>query len=547
MNFISQNQLVENSLNNWDFERAKILKKQQACMNFQYVPNYCKYLADIGDLDGVYDCLKELDFWEKYSIDDESFKVCVYLQGLDSKMLNSNTFFANLYKNTKCKNSREVTKILKSGWNQYVNKDTTPEENMILNYALNLLFDKFIIDDFFLIKIVEHLTISRNINPQRKKFILNKSVKYALENESISLSFFRLRDQFYNQIQKVLFLIHQFSSNEIGAHSLLTVFYNTIKKYNDLSLLKCQFNDKPKVALCISGLCKSDLTGLRSIFDKIVKPLNADVFMHTWDIQQDWAGDSRSYNFWSRVFEVKDLPSNLKDLEFLKSNYPNIYFALLSSHYSLLDKESIFKEFSFKDFLCENQDEFLEKYNIGESYSTRGTFNQVKMFYGLYKSFDMMRSYELNNNIKYDYVIRIRPDLFVVNEVSFEDLNFLDFSEIAVATTGDVGVADSVFYAKRETYEHIINIWESMIELGRLSPFEHYPKYDCHALLFSWLVYKDIFPVKSHISSSLTQGVKELKVPGLQQALSKDCNIKTRFKYPEETEWLETFLKNKAK
>lgn len=66
-------------------------------MNFQYVPSYCRYLADIGDLDGVYGYLKELDFWEKYSVDDESFKVCIYLQGLDGKMLSSNTFFANLY------------------------------------------------------------------------------------------------------------------------------------------------------------------------------------------------------------------------------------------------------------------------------------------------------------------------------------------------------------------------------------------------------------------------------------------------------------------
>lgn len=301
------------------------------------------------------------------------------------------------------------------------------------------------------------------------------------------------------------------------------------------------------MAVLISGMCKEDIIGLNSIFDKIVKPLNADVFMHTWDIQQDWMGKTREFNFWVRAFGLnkEEVPVSLLDLKFLEKNYPNIYSCLLSNNYSELNLSRLKKEFEFTELVIENQDEFMRNKNIGASYLTRGHYNQVKMFYGIHRAFDMMQNFERENNFKYDYVIRVRPDLFIVNELSIENMKSVNFSELAVSTS-DVGIADGVFYATRETYESIVDIWNEIMKSNQLSPFIYFPKYDCHALLLSWMIYKGIKPTTTYLKASFTAGLQNLKVPKLKQALFEDCNIKVRFKYPKETEWLESFLKDKA-
>lgn len=442
------------------------------------------------------------------------------------------------------KNAREVLKLLKSEWSIHINHSTSSEDNMILSYALNLLFDEFLVDEDVLIKIIHHLHSAKTINHIRVRFILFRCIRYSAEDKELASSFFKLREQFYNHIQLIFGMMHRFI-NEAGARLLQKFLYDSIKQYNNLSLLKTESYNFPKIALCISGINRSNMEALRDIFDKIVLLLNADVFMHTWDIQQDWIGNARPFNFWYRTFGVRDVPNNLTNFNFIKSYYPNIYNCLVTSHYSLLDKSKLLDEFKFQGFLCENQDEFMDEYNISDSYMARDSFNQIKMFYGIYKSFQIMKDYESKNNIKYDYVIRIRPDLALSTQLSLEDFGVLNASNIAVGIKDGAGVDDCFFYATREAYEKAVNIWESMINVKRLSPFEYFPKYDCHALMLAWLVHKNIYPVTA-IRSSLLHAGKDVRIPNLKQVLSQDCNDAIRTQYPEETKWLEDFLMDKA-
>lgn len=543
MSFIINNKMIEIGLDNWDFDRVAELKRKQTMLDFNYNPEYCKYLADIGYLDEIIVHLGSLPLFHKYST-EKSFQVCVHLLDIDRKMLNSDTFFAKLYQTTKSKNACEVLKLLKSEWDVHVNHGTSPEDNMILNYSLNLLFEEFLIDEDILIKLIHHLNSAKNMNNIRRKFLLNRSIRYIVENKILASNFFKLKDRLYNHIQRVLYEIYRFC-NEKGAKILQQIFYDAIKQYNSLSLLKPELHKNPKIALCISGINRGDMEALRGIVDKIVVPLNADVFMHTWDVQQDWMGNSRPFAFWIRTFGVRDVPNNLTNFNFIKSHYPNVYNCLVTSHYSPLDKNKLLDKFKFQGFLCENQDEFMDEYNIGDSYMARDSFNQIKMFYGIYKSFQIMKDYESKNNMKYDYVIRIRPDLSLSTQFSLEDFSMLDSSKLAVGVSPDPGVSDYFFYADRETYERVVNIWESMIHVKRLSPFEYFPKYDCHALMMAWLVHKNIHPV-TVIQSSILPTSKDVKIPNLKQALAQDCNSDIRTQYPKETEWLENFLKDKA-
>ncbi|WGE90850.1 hypothetical protein [Actinobacillus genomosp. 1] len=546
MNFLLENNLINNSLVNWDFNSVEVINEELSTMDIRYVPNYCKYLADIGKLDKVNSLLNSRQNIQKLMQKEESFKVCIYLERLHSQLSSKDDFFSLLYRRS-FGEYLALYNLLKNFWDKKINNSLTPEENMILNFAIVKLAENNLLDVELSIKIINHFFNAKNVNHQRRKYIFKLIIEYCARDNTIAPNFFKLREQFYNHLQKILSLLHRYSSDEYGAKTLINTLNSEIQKHNDLSLIR-NVVDKPKVAVCISGICKASLTGLESIYNNIISPLKADVFMHTWDIQQDWAGDARVYNFWSRVFGVKndELPSKLHDLNFIENEYPNIYKSLLSSHYSSLNIDTLKSNFIFNELAIENQDNFIRVNNIDENYQTRNTYNQIKMFYGIYKSFELMKNFEKTQNIKYDYVIRIRPDLLITEEFSLEKLAPLNIGELAVST-GDVGVADSLFYAHRETFEQVVNIWLEMLRVKKLSPFAKFPKYDCHALLWSWLLYKNIIPTRNDIKSNLTLGTKDLKVPNLKESLISDCNIKTRFKYPTETEWLETFLTDKAK
>lgn len=547
MNFFVENELISRALAMWDFEKVSGMREDQARIDFNYIPEFCKYLADIGELKKLNEYLVNEKLLEKFILYDKSFSVCKYLIDVHQKLFNGEpSFFSQLYIHTYNEQANVVFNLLNQHWEKFIDNTTTAEQNMILNYALNLLFDKKLIDLKLAVKIAHHLHDCKNLNPQRKKFILNKLIRYSIQDKKLSSQFFRLREKFYNQIEKILSLLHQYSSSDLGAKLCMVMLYNAIKESNDLGLVG---NRQLRVAICISGICRADFTGLRSIFTNIVEPLNADVFMHTWDVQQEWFGDSRVYNFWSRIFEIKndEIPSLLLDLNFFKKNYPNISKSLFSTVYSNLDIDYLNRNFIFKDFLAENQEKFLKEYDIDESYSSRDTYNQVKMFYGIFKSFQLMKDYENKCNMKYDYVIRIRPDLFIPDgqNINLDSMKNINMKELGVSTAM-FGVADYLFYAERTTYEEVVNIWNSILETKRLSPFKNYPKYDSHNLLLAWLIQNDIYPVKNVISSSLTMGNRGLKVPNLKEAILQDCNSDNRCHYPKETEWLENFLKDKA-
>lgn len=549
---ISDN-LISKSLVSWDFDTVSLLKEQRYKMDIMYLPQYCKYLADIGELNKLSSLVKELKSTPiglgLYS--SEQFNICKRLIELDERLTVDITketgFFAKVYSLTKKGDLKSLSQLLLSdNWKLNVKKDISSEDNMILNYAFNELMSSYYINSQLIVIYLHYIFEAKNINSIRKKNYLYRIINFCGMNESLSTDFFKLKEQYYNHLQKLMSMIHSFS-NEDGAKIYMNKLFMLIQNHNNLSLKKNYPN--PRVAICISGMSRDDLSGLFSIFQHLVKPLEADVFMHTWDTQQEWIGGARANDrFWFRTFNINELkvPKDLINLDFLCENYPNVHKALITSSYIALDEKKLTSNFNFTRLLVENQEEFIINNKINDNYKSRESFNQIKMFYGMHKVFGLLEQYEVENNFKYDYVIKVRPDLIIKQGISFSDLSKLNESELAVPT-GFYGIQDMVFYGPRDIYSQIVSIFNRMLESERLSPLDKFPKYDAHALFFGWMLYKNIRPVLCGIKYNIEEGISNLKVPGLKQALSKDCNIKTRFKYPEETEWLDSFLKNKAK
>ncbi len=553
--FISDNNATNNTVMYWDFERAESLKLQITLVNIHGIPDYCRFLADTGKLDTLNNYLTELFSREGVFLREISalpdYKTLSHLNNIkekyNQKQLSPEDLFTNLYKLGMSNQISELISILKNNWKKNILPGISAEENMILNFAFNKIIEHYKLDANLAASLIDHLFVVKHMSDTRKAYLLNKILSYFNEIEIAARNFFILKDQYYNHLQKLMSMLHNFSREMIGAKLALENLYILIRKYNDLSLTN-SVNHSPKVAICISGMCRNDLSGLESIYKHLTNPLKADVFMHTWDMQQEWIGGSRANDrFWFRTFNVNEasVPTKLKNLEFLKVQYPNIYDSLMTVSFTKLDGENLENKFSFKRFTIENQEGFLSNYNIDEKYKSRGSLNQIKMFYGMWKVFDTLKGYEEENNFKYDYIIRVRPDLIIKNGVSVESLSLLSHDEIGVPTSF-YGIQDMVFYAPRFSYEQTIDIFKPMLENKKLSPFINFPKYDAHALVFAWLLKHNIKPALCDIKYNVEEGVRNLKVPNLRGALDIDLNDNNKLKYPEETKWLEKLLISKA-
>lgn len=67
-----------------------------------------------------------------------------------------------------------------------------------------------------------------------------------------------------------------------------------------------------------------------------------------------------------------------------------------------------------------------------------------------YKSTKLMMQYEIDNDIKYDYVVRARPDCAVVDKLTFDLLDRLKANEISVDMALDVGPIDQFYISRRD-------------------------------------------------------------------------------------------------
>lgn len=542
------------SLSNWDFESAERWMEFISDIDKRELPQYVRFLADIGKLDKVKDvvgALKSNPLLNTYLSEVESYSVCRNLINFDLRICaeyeSRKEYFSKLYVYSMCNKTDKIFDLLTAYRDQHLTPKSTSEQNMILNFAVNKLIDANYINADIVRALIAHVASCSNINLVRKKYLTNKLIGYTLKNIELSREFFNLKDVYVVHI-RVIPLIQALTGDDCGGMQLQQDVYRAIQKFNNLSF--AGERKAPKIAVCISGMFKTDTTNLSDIYEKLVKPLNADVFLHCWDRQQDWAGDVRRYNFWHRVFGVKnsEVPSNLLNLKFLELNYPNVYNCLLSSSFVNLDIKSINQYGDTKKFLVESENEFLQRFAIDDGYKTRGTFNQVKMFYGMYKSFELLKEYEQENNFEYDYVVRLRTDAVInANNITIGHLESLDDSLVAVHSGSGWGISDGFFYATRNSYEKIVGIWREIISSKSLSPFIEFADYDAHKLLGLWLIRNNIHPVNWKLSCGTIVAGSNFKVPNLKDALSKDCGANIRIRYPEETEWLLTFFKDKSK
>lgn len=140
-------------------------------------------------------------------------------------------------------------------------------------------------------------------------------------------------------------------------------------------------NQKPKVALCISGHLRTFESNFKTIKEHILDKLDCDVFIHTWDML-------------GAPFRAGDSNLHITDTK----RYVNTIQHLYQPKKLIIEGS---KQFNVPPIMHQRSDGHRDIVGI------------LSMFYKIEECNKMRKEYEEENNIKYDFVIRFRADLWM--------------------------------------------------------------------------------------------------------------------------------------
>ncbi|MDW3253716.1 hypothetical protein NQ261_23670 [Escherichia coli] len=526
------------ALKEWKFDQACQKHESMLEHTHEFFSEYINLLADFGKLDEIYNKFDQFGFLfvENIKADPkqkhpEALSFC--LEFIKQKFIPSKYSLIGTDNNSKLlyltnkEDKKELALYIAQNAAAIINNHSTAQDNMILNFAINGLISAKVLSSELGIKIVTAFIENKNINSWRKRYVLSSLLRYFYSCEDYS--FFKLKEQHYNHLQKISFQLNSFF-NEDGAKKLYHQFNNFIISTNNTHI-KYTKSHKPKVAVCISGMFRGSSLAIESIKKNVADPLNADIFIHSWDQWQPWpgiCGGAPDSWVW-RLFggDGKKLcPNFLKSFNDFKKYFPMAASVIenpVFSEFTTSFMKSLLSPISYK---IDNESDFLNSLvTPPDSFSSRGNYNQAKMFYGIYESTALMLQHERKNNFEYDYVIRARPDCAIKEKLTHTFLDSLQFNELATDMVLDCGPLDQFYISRRDVHIKVANLWKASISSGSLSPFKDFPKYDAHALLFLWIAVNNIIPVSPPVTRHLALATSNLTPPKeLYNALEHDLH-----------------------
>jgi hypothetical protein len=241
-----------------------------------------------------------------------------------------------------------------------------------------------------------------------------------------------------------------------------------------------------KIAVCISGGIRYPHLGLESI-KKIIPNEDIKVFIHTWKVEN--------------IYSFHQTVSGLKYKEINK---------VIEQNFSFLEK------YNYQKLLIENYDECTKKFeNIFSELKfvpatddidePRSDVGPISMHYSIYKSNQLKKEYEIDNNMIFDWVIRMRTD----SDFRYDklDLNSLscDLNIPSGEDWNELGINDQFAIGKSHTMDIYSNFYNN-IYLTQSS--KYYPE----VMLLSYLNKMNIFSNRIDFPVRINNGIDFRKI-----------------------------------
>lgn len=391
-------------------------------------------------------------------------------------------------------------------------------DNMVLSFILYLILENTLIrlTAEECIEIFQYFKVIKKCNTIRRDVVFFKLTSYCLKHNI--KDYFLLPKKYYNHNTQILSRLTRCSFFEDPERwPIVNTLVSSIRCNNDLGA------PPPKVAVCISGMYRNHLEGLDSIYENIVKPLNADVFIHTWDQTSVWAGLGGSPTA-ARIFGENDkdiFPLEKGSLLNYAQWWPNT-IGILKSEINKSTVEDFFNILKPRQVSIENADNVISGLGDMSGFTElRGTLNQIKMFYSIKKSFDMAL-----NTYDYDYIVKVRPDVLISDKVSSDFFTNVSNNIFYANINNPTGLSDQIFVLSSSMAYSFSQFVARMLKQGRLSIFENFPLYDSHNLILSWLLNNNYEIGPRKVFFSILPNA-EVVIPGLSDALHEDFNNMT--------------------
>jgi hypothetical protein len=217
-----------------------------------------------------------------------------------------------------------------------------------------------------------------------------------------------------------------------------------------------------KVALCISGQPRSAVETYPYIYENIIKPNNADVFIHmNYDDTNSYI--EKSHTDSGNCVFPKDIDKTVIDM------YKPVRH--------LVESPRNFRKPRFN--IPEKRTENIKKMNHHKHWTDEETrqhdIKQItSMYYSIFKCNELKETYANENGFQYDYVIRLRFDLIVYHPIicSQIDPNYIYYLEMGQP---DELISDWLNIGSNA----IMNIYSSMyFSMDYINQFRFFKKHE---------------------------------------------------------------------
>ena len=260
-----------------------------------------------------------------------------------------------------------------------------------------------------------------------------------------------------------------------------------------------------KIAVQLFGHLRTYKQCYKSLFENLLNHYDCDVFIHTWETMDH---DTQTWH----NYRVKETGASA---EKLRNEISRIY-----NPKAIEIEKQIVKD---EGVIVANDKEI-------------SLFGMKCMMHSMEHANKLREEYEHKNNVKYDYVLCIRPDILLLNPINFAELVDAD-DEKCFYTAGFykkrkrlndfkyIGASDVLFFAKPDVMSSILNDTDSIIEqIKKPETTQYGPEYS----IIYMIEQKKIKPVL--LNYLIEESFKIIRGADMTKEESKNNQVQNKWK-----------------
>ena len=218
-----------------------------------------------------------------------------------------------------------------------------------------------------------------------------------------------------------------------------------------------------KVAICYSGMIRGFLKNIENHQKFLLSKYDCDVYLSFWDVYgfgylpfSRYKSDKHiRFNMEKNICEVipiiqSDLIEDEVKNEIIKKINPTNYIFVNLKLY--------------EPILSEREQPLMDRYNYTETGCSIGqllVWNTMSGYYRINKCWEMVES----SGVKYDVVVRMRPDSILENDVILQSPEDEVIYSNKYASWGDDTVNDSLLYGNMRSMKIYSNLHHNLIDV----------------------------------------------------------------------------------